>query len=234
MNKLIFCITTVDQTVINRWQDAFKKEGWEAEVFNCLGTLCAGACRAELDLVEVGSPLCGTPEELQKVIKNRKPVATLAFATRKNISDAQIVKFLGAGADDFILADMDERVLVAKIKTYMRRLEPAIAAALAKVESNSGDIKIDRARRVVSIRTGPGECAELLHLTQKELEILSMLVGSEKRVVSRRRMLEEIWGGNAAEVYPHCISKHLETLRKKLGPHGRRIKTVYGSGYMFT
>jgi len=230
---LVFCITTADQTLLARWQAAFKKEGWRTSVFSCIDALCAGACRAELDLVEVCSPLCRSPEELLRVITNRKPVATLAFATRENISDSQIAKFLGAGADDFIFANVDERVLVAKIQTYLRRMAPAISEALSKTESSSGDIRIDRAGRVVMITTGTVESAELLHLTQTELEILSMLVDSEKRVVSREMMLEKLWGSNATEVYSHCISKHIETLRKKLGPHGRRIKTVYGSGYMF-
>ena len=61
-----------------------------------------------------------------------------------------------------------------------------------------------------------------------------MLVDQEKRVVSRESMLEKLWGDCAGDVYSDCINKHVESLRKKLGLYGRKVKTVYGSGYMFT
>lgn len=234
MNELVICIAATDQIVIPRWQSAFKNEGWIAKVFNSLCGLCSRTCLGELALVEVCSPLCKDPEDLQKIIKSRKPVATLAFASQQAISDAQIVSFLSAGADDFLFTNMDERVLVAKLKAYIRRLAPAISDAKAKVTSGSGDIRVDRNRRLVEIKAGPGKAPQMLELTQKELEILYILVGNERQVVSRESMLETLWGNDSTEVYSNCINKHIETLRKKLGVHGRRIKTVYGSGYMFT
>ena len=232
MDKLNLCITTLDQKVLSRWADAFKKEGWEVKISDCLRT--ASACRGELDLVEICAPLCKSPDDLETFINRRKPVATLAFAAPQNISDSLIVKFLGAGADDFVLNTMDERVLVAKLKAYTRRLAPTMAATMCKVTSDSGDVKIDPARRWVRIETKPGKFTELIRLTQKELEILHLLVDNETSVVSRENMLEKLWGSNATEVYSNCINKHIETLRRKLGPHGKRIKTIYGSGYMFT
>lgn len=234
MSKFNFRITTLDQTILNRWQGAFKKEGWEASAFNCPDALRDGEGRMELDLVEVCAPLCRTPEDLQVIIKKREPVAILAFAAPHNISNSQIVKFLECGADDFVFSNIDERVIVAKLKAYVRRLMPAIAAALPKLASASGDIEIDHDRRMVKIKPRSGKSMEFSNLTQKELKILSMLVGNERRVLSRVAILEKLWGDSATEVYSECVSKHVESLRKKLGLYGGKIKTIYGSGYMFT
>lgn len=234
MGDFCFCIISLDQTVQNRWQAAFKKEGWETRVFDCLHAACAGGGSAELDLIEIGPQLCRTPEDLQKVIKARNPVATLTFAPQQSISNSQIVQFLESGADDFVFSNMDERVIVAKLKTYMRRLAPLISKTLSALASSGRDIKIDRNNRTVRIKTISGNYTEVLNLTQTELAILAMLVGNEKQAISRDIMLEKLWGSEATEVYSNCINKHIETLRRKLGPFGKRIKTVYGSGYMFT
>jgi len=234
MNDLLFCIKTTDRTVLARWQNAFEKEGWKHNACDCLGIPCTRACRVRLDLVEVTTSLCKTPEDLQTIIRTRKSVATLAFAPQQSISNSQIAKFLEFGADDFVFNNLDERILVAKLKAHIRRLTPHISATIDRVASGCGDIEIDRSRRAVKIKASAGKYTELSNLTQKELDILSMLVGNEQRIVSRESMLEKLWGSNATEVYSECIDKHVESLRRKLGLYGKKIRTVYGSGYMFT
>jgi DNA-binding response OmpR family regulator len=235
MSNLLFQVTTTDKLVITRWPAALKKEGWETAVTqtSCWSVKCAPG-RAELLLLEVCSPLCRTPEELKKIREERCPLMLIAFASPQNISNSQIIKFLSAGADDFIFSDTDERVLVAKMKAYLRRLGPAIEEASTRTASTCGVIKIDRARRRVELRLRNNKEPQLLTLTRKELEILSLLVDNENQIVQREAMLEKLWGCDATEVYSNCINKHIETLRRKLGPFGKRIRTVYGSGYMFS
>jgi len=234
MNDFCFYIATLDQTILAHWRDAFRKEGWEAADLIAPDDPCASKCNAELDLIEVGNQLCKTPDDLREIIQARHPAATLAFSPRQKISDSQVVKFLESGADDFIFSDMDERVVVAKLKAYIRRLEPTISTAALKLESSRREIMIDRNMRSVKIQIRPGKYTELRNLTQKEMAILALLVGNETRPVSREIMLERLWGETATEVYSNCINKHIETLRRKLGPYGKRIKTIYGSGYMFS
>ena len=233
MTDLFFCIKTTDRTILNRWQSAFKKEGWATKDCGCLNAPCTDSCGMKLALVEVGTTSCKTPDDLREILKKRKPVATLAFADPENISNSQIAKFLECGADDFIYKDLDERILVAKLKAHMRRLTFAIHEAMSQVESSCGDIKIDRSRRAVKVARH-GKYAEIANLTEKELDILTMLVGNEKRVISRETMLETLWGNGATEVYSECIDKHIESLRRKLGLYGKKIKTIYGAGYTFT
>lgn len=192
------------------------------------------ARRAELDLVEVGGTDCHTPEELSSLIARRKPVATLAFAAQQNISNSQIAKFLESGADDFVYKNLDERILVAKIKAHLRRLAPHIAEAGSRLASSSEEIELDRARRTVIVGARSKKETELSNLTPREFDILLILVSHEKRVLSRDTILENLWEGKAAEVYSECVDKHIESLRKKLGAYGKKIKTVYGAGYMFS
>lgn len=233
MDELIFCIATPDRAIMNRWQSAFRKAGWDSRSCDSLTTRCDCSAHAEMDLIEVCTQFCKTPEDLRAAIKMRKPVATLAFAEAGSVSNSQIAMFLECGADDFIYKGTDERVLVAKLKAHLRRLAPVISEASEKLASSDGEIEIDRSKRAVKIAGKAGKRTELSNLTQKELDILTMLVGNEQKVVSRERMLEKLWGNSATEVYSECIDKHIESLRRKLGMFGKKIRTVYGSGYMF-
>lgn len=235
MGSLFFQIISADRTITCRWQKAFQKEGWPAAVDeSCYHGEEPRVKSAEICLIEISSPGCRNQEELKAILKARQPVSALVFGDAQKVSNSQIAAFLDAGADDFVYKNLDERILVAKLKAHMRRIMPAITEAVAKVASSSGDIKIDRSRRAVKIETRPGKYTELLNLTLKEFDILSLLVDHERRVITRETMLEVLWGECAGTVYSECIDKHIESLRKKLGRYGKRIKTVYGSGYMFT
>lgn len=235
MGALIFNIISADGIITGRWQKAFQKEGWLVAVgASCYPAKENCAKHAELYLIEIGSPGCGNQEDLKSTLKARQPVSALVFGDPQKVSNTQIAAFLDAGADDFVYKNLDERILVAKLKAHMRRIMPAIAEACEKLESSCGDIKIDRSRRAVKLGTRSGKYTELSNLTQKEFDILSMLIDQERRIITRETMLEKLWGDCAADVYSECIDKHIESLRKKLGLFGKRIKTVYGSGYMFT
>lgn len=232
---LVFKIISEDAGISARWQSAFRKEGWPVEVVSSfLSEDWRGHAGAELHLVEAGAACCRSPKDLQVLQKTRHPVSTLVFGDPKKISNSQIAAFLEAGADDFVYTTLDERVLVAKLKAHIRRLMPVIIETSARCASSDGGIEIDNNRRAVKINAKPGECMELNNLTQKELDILTFLVGHERQVVSREIILEKLWGKNAINVYSECVDKHVESLRKKLGTYGKKIRTVYGCGYMFT
>lgn len=234
MDALTFHIISTDRTISVRWQKAFQKEGWPVTVApSCPAGEANCAKRAEFYLIEIGLPDCLTHEDLKYILKARQPVSTLVFGDPQT-SNRQIAAFLEAGADDFVYKNLDERILVAKLKAHVRRIMPVIEEVSSKLASSSGDIQIDRGRRAVKLEVRPGKHTEISTLTQKELDILSMLIDQERQVITRELMLEKLWGDNAAQVYSECIDKHIESLRRKLGLYGKRIKTVYGLGYMFT
>lgn len=235
MGELTFQIVSTDSTICGRWQKAFQKEGWPVAIdASCYPGEESCVKRAQIYLIEICSPSCGNQEDFKSILKARQPLSTLVFGDSQKVSNNQIATFLDAGADDFVYKNLDERILVAKLKAHMRRIMPVIAEAVAKLESSNGDIKIDRCRHSVKIEVRPGKYTELSNLTQKEFDIFSLLVDQERRVITRETMLEKLWGGCADKVYSDCIDKHIESLRRKLGLYGKRIKTVYGAGYMFT
>lgn len=233
MNDLLFQIISRDRTIAGRWQKAFQGEGWLVGVeASCLeGKPCRNP---ELDLLEVGTPDCRGHEELREIIAERRPLSTLVFGDPRVLSNRQIAALLDGGADDFFYKNLDERVLVAKLKAHLRRLAPALAKAVAVHVSSRGDLKLDRNSRAVTVSPSPGRQTEISNLTQKEFDILSLLVGHEQNVLTRETILQKLWGDCAENVYSECIDKHVESLRRKLGIFGKRIKTIYGTGYMFT
>lgn len=234
MEILTLCIISADRSLATRWHNSFTKEGWSVSFLSSYTQPPEqGTSSNEFALIEVGPSGCCTPDAMMAAIKIRKPLSVLAFGDQKKISNAQIASFLETGADDFVFKDIDPRVLVAKLKAHMRRLAPLIKQAASICASAAGDITVDTSRR--SVRLGAkGRSQELTNLTQKELDILTLLLGHEKRVLSREVMLEKLWGAEAVNVYSECVDKHIESLRRKLGSYGKRIKTVYGAGYMFT
>ena len=235
MNAFIFQIISTDSTISCRWQKAFQKEGWLTAIEACCpAEEITQTGPAEIYLIELGIPGCRNQEDLKSVLRTRKPVSSLVFGDPQKVSNSQIAAFLEAGADDFIYKNIDERVLTAKLKAHLRRIMPVIVEAAEKVTSRNGDIEINRNRRMVRLEAREGKYMEISNLTQKEFDILSMLVGHEQKILTRECILEALWGERGADIYSECIDKHIESLRRKLGIYGKRIKTVYGSGYMFT
>lgn len=99
----------------------------------------------------------------------------------------------------------------------------AAAVAESQIPARTGVDIDDELRRV----TVDGEEVDL---TPKEYELLSMLLGSPGRPFSRDHLLDRIWS-NEYEVTDRTIDTHVLRLRKKLGPHGASIQTVWGIGY---
>src|SRR5262249_50079874 len=141
----------------------------------------------------------------------------------------EIDKVLGLelGADDYVTKPFGVRELVARIRARLRRdpVRPTEREAGYRFE----DIEVDFERcRVVKSGTP-------VELTPKEFDILRMLIRSRGQIVSRDRLLTEIWG---YQVVPNTrtVDNHILKLRQKLEPepaNPRFILSVYGEGYKF-
>ena len=141
----------------------------------------------------------------------------------------EIDKVLGLelGADDYVTKPFGVRELVARIRARLRR-DPA-----RPVEREAGyrfeDIEVDFDRCRVT------KSGQLVDLTPKEFDILRMLIRSRGQIVSRDRLLTEIWG---YQVVPNTrtVDNHILKLRQKLEgepANPRFILSVYGEGYKF-
>ncbi|EFQ80470.1 MULTISPECIES: response regulator transcription factor [Corynebacterium] len=151
----------------------------------------------------------------------------LVLTARDGVSDR--VAGLDAGADDYLPKPFALEELLARVRSLVRRASADSIAAEAPVESKLSfeDLELDADTREVS-RGG-----RAISLTRTEFALLQLLMENPRKVLSRSKILEEVWGydfptsGNALEVY-------IGYLRKKTEGEGdaRLIHTVRGVGYV--
>lgn len=127
------------------------------------------------------------------------------------------------GADDYVAKPFSPRELVLRVKAVLRRRAPAATAAPG-FEHGALRIEPDRHRCFVEGRE--------VELTAKEFKLLTTLMRRPGRVLTRERLLDEVWGSEIT-VTMRTIDTHLKRLREKLGPAGDLIETVRGVGYRF-
>ena len=134
---------------------------------------------------------------------------------------------LEIGADDYVTKPFSLRELLARIRVRLRRDAPRRTEKLARYRF--GDVEVDFERCRTERR------GKTLELTTKEMDLLHMLIRQRGQVVSRDRLLDEVWGYNA---YPttRTVDNHILRLRQKLEDDPARpryILSVYGEGYKF-
>ena len=126
------------------------------------------------------------------------------------------------GADDYVTKPFSPRELVLRIGAILRRIN----APPAEKKLAAADIVIDTERHDVRI------AGKQVDLTAVEFKLLCMLMQRRGRVQSRDRLLNEVWGYEAA-IDTRTVDTHVRRLREKLGKRGDLIETVRGFGYRF-
>ncbi|BFL74013.1 response regulator transcription factor [Corynebacterium marquesiae] len=151
----------------------------------------------------------------------------LVLTARDGVSDR--VAGLDAGADDYLPKPFALEELLARVRSLVRRAAADSIAAEAPVESKLSfeDLELDADTREVS-RGG-----RAISLTRTEFALLQLLMENPRKVLSRSKILEEVWGydfptsGNALEVYIGYLRKKTEG-----ESDARLIHTVRGVGYV--
>lgn len=127
---------------------------------------------------------------------------------------------LDAGADDYVSKPFGMMELVSRIKAVLRR---------TRQNKESEEYVIGNLRMVLDSHEVFVD-NELVNLTYKEYELLRKLMKYKKTVLTRDRLLEEIWGYEFTGE-TRTVDVHIRTLRQKLGSAGDMIETVRGVGY---
>ena len=128
------------------------------------------------------------------------------------------------GADDYVPKPFSPRELMLRVKAVLRRRQAPEQPRERILEHGPLRIDPDRHRCFVE--------GDEVPLTAKEFGLLVTLMGRPGRVLTRERLLDEVWGADIT-VTSRTIDTHLKRLREKLGPAGDMIETVRGVGYRF-
>jgi two-component system response regulator ResD len=160
-------------------------------------------------------------------IKDNKALADIPviIMTGKKISEADHVAGYGYGADDYVVKPFSYAVLLAKVKSMLRR---AARGRKKKDVFKAGELEMNLEGRTIKLK------GKLVKITSKEFDLLHTLVSKPGKVLSLNSLLEAVWGYNTADYNdPHTVEVHVSNLRRKIGGFGKRIKAVPGHGYKF-
>jgi DNA-binding response OmpR family regulator len=127
---------------------------------------------------------------------------------------------LSVGADDYMTKPYAPRELIARIRAMQRRPRATGTAAPARC---FGALQIDPAAREVTVED------EVIELSRTEFDLLAALAAQPRVTLSRRQLLELVWGDSWFGD-DHVIDVHISNLRHKLGNPGY-VRTVRGFGY---
>lgn len=183
-----------------------------------LAALAEGPC----DVVLLDLMLPGIDGfETARRIRATSLVPIIMLTARSDAID--IVAGLECGADDYVTKPAEPRVLDARIKAVLRRVEPAAASG----EWRFGSLAIDPAAMTVE------KDGERLAVTPTELRLLLELAGHRGQVLSRHQLLQRVWGyGYAGD--SRLVDAVVQRLRAKVETfpaQPEHIHTVRGIGY---
>ncbi len=156
--------------------------------------------------------------EMVRAVRRLKATPIIYLTTMSGIDDR--VRGLEAGGDDYLIKPFAFEELLARIRAMTRRQAPASSKLFA------GSIEMDLVQRTVT-RHG-----HLIELLPQEFRLLEYLLRNAERTVTRKMLLENVWG---IHFDPHTsvVESHISRLRARLNAHGAvdAIQTVRGTGY---
>ncbi|MBG0812808.1 response regulator transcription factor [Planomonospora sp. ID82291] len=171
-------------------------------------------------ILDLGLPDLDGSEAL-KMVRSVSSVPVIVATARDE--EAEIVRLLQAGADDYLVKPFSGDHLNARLEAVLRRARPAGPSKVVR----AGGLAVDLDRREAVVDGVP------LTLTRREFDLLAYLAARADRVVSRKELLAEVWQQSYGD--DQTIDVHLSWLRRKLGESAsapRYLHTVRGVGVM--
>jgi two-component system response regulator RegX3 len=214
--------------------EALDREGFDTQV---AGTVAEAIQKAEellpdLVLLDVMLP-DGSGYDVARTLRERSKVPIIMLTARGEETDR--IVGLELGADDYIVKPFSAREVAARIRAVLRRsgdaqqqaAPPAAPAREGPLEV--GPVRVDRDRREARVS------GQDIDLTRKEFELLELLISEAGTVLTRERLIDEVWDTNWFGS-TKTLDVHVSSLRRKLGDDSqnpRFIHTVRGVGFRF-
>ncbi len=210
-----------DQDIADVLQRSLRMEGYEVRI--------AGDGLAALDeahgflpdvvILDLGLPRLDGIEVAREL--RRDDDVPILMLTARDALEAR-VEGLDSGADDYLVKPFERQELLARIRALLRRRPPRGSAPLrvGDLTLNADTHEVQRAGRTVE-------------LTQREFELLEYMMRNERIVISRQRLLDEVWGYDPFST-TNTIEVFVSNLRRKLEAAGepRLLHTIRGAGYV--
>ncbi len=220
--KKIYCVED-DDSIRELVVYALKQSGFEAVGFEDAETFFSAVKKEcpQLCLLDIMLPGMDGMEILKNLRMNavtkRLPVIML---TAKS-GEMDKVNGLDCGADDYITKPFGVMELISRVKALLRRTKDIQEGEIFQ----HGSVVMDNGRRSVSV--GGKE----ISLTYKEYELLSVFLKNVGSVITRERLLNQVWGTDF-EGESRTVDVHMGTLRQKLAGSGVVIETIRNVGYI--
>jgi two-component system response regulator RegX3 len=215
--------------------EALDREGFATRVAGTVADAISAAEDEMPDLVLLDVMLPdGSGYDVARRLRERSKVPIIMLTARGEETDR--IVGLELGGDDYIVKPFSAREVAARIRAVLRRagdtaptISTAGTAGTGGAPLEVGPVRVDRARRAASVG------GEDLDLTRKEFELLHLLMSEAGTVISRERLIDEVWDVNWFGS-TKTLDVHVSSLRRKLGDDSanpRFIHTVRGVGFRF-
>ena len=207
-------------------RDRLTSEGYGVETAGDgeQGLACARQGRFDLIILDVMLPRRNGFEVCRALRQEGNTTPIIMLTARGHVADK--VSGLKLGADDYVTKPFEMVELVARIEAHLRRV-PSRAAGTGAYEF--GSIRVDFRSAEVRRDGSP------LELSAREFRLLCYLIEHRGEIVSREKLLNEVWGYEAMHT-TRTVDVHVAWLRHKIEPsshHPRFLLTVHGLGYKF-
>jgi len=169
-------------------------------------------------------------------LRAKRPEQAILMLTARGAED-DVLEGFRCGADDYVTKPFSVAELMARVEALLRRAgqrAPVPAAPVALEPFAFGAWRVDPPARTAACTHGT------IELTGREVALLALFARERGRIVSRRRLLAEVWGlQHVEQIHTRTVDMHIAKLRKKIGARApasaaEAIETVRGEGYRFT
>ncbi len=211
-----------DEEIAHVLQRSLRLEGYEVKIagdgVDALDQF--HAFLPDLLVLDLGLPRLDGIEVARRLRTDGEDVPILMLTARDALESR--VEGLDVGADDYLVKPFERQELLARLRALLRRRPPRGSASfvVGDLSLNPDTHEVRRAEREIE-------------LTQREFELLEYLMRNERLVISRQKLLDEVWGYDPFSI-TNTIEVFVSNLRRKLeaGGEPRLLHTVRGAGYV--